>query len=522
MKLKFVLLFLSIWLASCAKQPISANTHDLLLINGTLFDGSDKAGKLLDIAITGDKITFIGDAKHAEILARETIDVSGLIVAPGFIDPHTHTIDDLSTAETSSNLNYLTQGVTTVITGNDGRGPIEIFKTLEKFKQVGIGTNAGLLAGHGTIRQNILGKENRAPDLEELKAMQTMLSKAMSEGAFGLSTGLYYVPGSYAETDEIIELTKVLKTTGGIYESHIRDESTYTVGLKAAVEEVIQIGQETTVPVHVSHIKALGVDVWDSSDDIIEMVNNARSNGIQITADQYPWSASGTGIANALIPNWAKADSTELMHQRLQDQELTKKLNSDIKENLRIRGGAKSLLITDGNPDYIGKTLEVVAQEIGMSEVETAKFIVLNGDARVASFNMQESDIENFMQQPWVMTSSDGSKGHPRKYGSFPRKYNRYVLDRKVIDLAEFIHKSSGLTADTFDLCNRGYLRADYFADLIVFNPDEFSEKATFSEPKQLSKGIVHVIVNGQAAIKNSTYTEIKNGRPLKRGNCPK
>jgi len=520
MKLKFVLIFFTIWLASCTKQPLSVNSHDLLLINGTLYDGSDQAGKLLDIAITGEKITFIGDAKLAEIFAHETIDVSGLIVAPGFIDPHTHTIDDLSTAETSSNLNYLTQGVTTVITGNDGRGPIEIASTLDKFKQVGIGTNAGLLTGHGTMRQKVLGKENRAPTSKELKAMQTQLITAMSEGSFGLSTGLYYVPGSYADTDEIIELTRVLKTTGGIYESHIRDESTYTVGLKAAIEEVIQIGRETTVPVHVSHIKALGVDVWDSSNDIIEMINIARSNGIQISADQYPWSASGTGIANALIPNWAKADSTELLHQRLQDQKLTKKLNSEIKENLRIRGGAKSLLITDGDPEYIGKTLKLVAQEIEMSEVEAAKFIVLNGDARVASFNMQESDIENFMKQPWVMTSSDGSTGHPRKYGSFPRKYDRYVSKRKVLDLAEFIHKSTGLTADTFAVCNRGYLKRGYFADLIIFNPDEFSERATFSEPRLLSKGIVHVIVNGQSAIKNSTYTEIKNGRPLRHGDC--
>ncbi len=520
MKIKLIALLSCVWLTSCATQPLSIVTHDLLITNGTLYDGTNSPGKRLDIAVTGDEITFIGDATASGILARETLDVTGLIVAPGFIDPHTHTLDDLSNTKTSSNINYLTQGVTTVITGNDGRGPVEVGKTLSIFNQVGIGTNAGLLTGHGTIRQNILGKENRAPSTEELSAMKKLLGSAMSEGSYGLSTGLYYVPGSYADTDEIIELTKTLGSTGGIYESHIRDESTYSVGLEAAVEEVIKIGRQTNVPVHVSHIKALGVDVWDRSDKIIEMINDARGNGVQITADQYPWSASGTGIANALIPNWAKADSTELLYQRLQDTKLADKLNSEIKENLRIRGGAKSLLITDGNPEYIGKTLELVAQEIEMSELETAKFIVLNGDARVASFNMQESDIENFMQQPWVMTSSDGSTGHPRKYGSFPRKYDRYVSAKKVLNLGEFIHKSTGLTADTFSICKRGYLRPGYYADIIVFNPDELSERATFSEPKLLSQGIVHVIVNGISAITDSTYTDVKNGRPLKHGDC--
>jgi N-acyl-D-aspartate/D-glutamate deacylase len=508
-------------LAACsvATEPAPIEI-DTLIIGGTVYDGSAAGGKDIDIGLKQDRIVFIGDAEITTLTPKRVLDASGLIVAPGFIDPHTHTLSDLSESETSQNINYLTQGVTTLLTGNDGGGPVKTAEALENLKANAPGTNVGVFVGHGSVRRAVMGEEARSPSDTELIEMKSLVQAAMNDGAFGLSTGLYYAPGSFADTDEIIELASALRGTGGVYDSHIRDESSYTIGLIKAVDEVIEIGREANVPVHIAHIKALGVDVWDKSDDIISMIETAQAEGIRITADQYPWAASGTRVSNALVPNWAKDGGPDAMVARLQDVALQERLITDMSENLRKRGGAEAILLTSGPEGQIGNTLSDIADDWQVPPIEAARRIVIGGDARIASFNMKFSDIEAFMTRPWVMTSSDGSKGHPRKYASFPKKYETYVKKKQVLSPADFINKSTGLTADTFGLCERGYIKTGFVADIVIFDPQSFKPKANFSNPEVLSEGVIHLFVNGGLAIDDGEPQEERFGDALKLTDC--
>lgn len=517
-----LLLATGLFLTACTtKEEEGAVELDILLIGGDVYLGNLSPPQKLDIGLKGEQIAFIGQSSKQTVDAKKTLNVEGLAVMPGFIDPHTHALNDLLDSERAINLNYLTQGVTTVLTGNDGGGPTNTAEVLAEFEAAGIGTNAGLFVGHGTIRKEVMGLAERAPDTEELSEMKALLKRAMHEGAFGFSAGLYYAPGSYAETSEIIELAKILNETGGIYESHIRDESSYSIGLIAAIEEVIEIGKEAGIPVHIAHIKALGTDVWGQSADVISIIEKARMEGLRVTADQYPWLASGTRISNALIPNWVKADSKEAMFERLQDLEIAIKIDAEIKENLRKRGGASAILITDARRSYAGQTLENVAQMWELDAINTAKKIVLEGDARIASFNMKGEDVEAFMRRPWVMTSSDGTNGHPRKYASFPEKFEIYVKDKALISVEEFIYRSSGLTAETFGLCQRGFIRDGYVADIAVLDLASFSSKADYANPTALSQGVIHLFVNGKAAILDGVAnTRDRHGHSLKMQTC--
>ncbi len=520
---KYFLLMIAWYVVlSCAPQSDAPErTVDVLISGGLVYSGAEgDRGELQDVGITADRIVFVGDADAEDVNAQVTVNAENLIVAPGFIDPHTHSLSDLLSEAERLNANYLTQGVTTVLAGNDGDGPVEIASTLNQLENNGVGTNVGLFVGHNTIRKSVIGGADRTPTQHDTERMQDVVRTAMVEGALGLSSGLYYAPGSFARTDELVALASVAAQYGGVYESHIRDESSYSVGLLAAVDEALEIGMRSSAPVHIAHIKALGVDVWGQSADVIERIEGARRAGQQVTADQYPWAASGTHISNALIPNWAKAGSLEELYARLRDPSLRPKLVMDIEENLRKRGGADALLIVVGREAWVGKTLLEVAQDRQEDPVKTAIHIVMEGDARVASFNMQESDIEAFMSQTWVATSSDGTDGHPRKFGSFPRKYHHYVVEKGTISQAEFIRRSTGLVADIFDLCKRGYIREDFIGDIVVFDPQRFAENATFSEPKRMSSGVVHLFVNGAAAISNGTLNKTLTGKPLRRAQC--
>lgn len=507
---------------ACEKtQPEQMAPVEILIKNGTVFTGDTKEqGVIADIAISAGEVVFIGDAGQARISAQQIVDASGLVVAPGFIDPHTHALDDLLSADKNQNINYLTQGVTTVFVGNDGDGPVSTVETLSALSQNKTGTNAATFIGHGSIRKAVLGGENRAPNDDELDTMRAMVRTAMEDGALGLSAGLYYAPASYAKTDELIALAEEVAKFGGVYDSHLRDESSYSIGLLAAVKEALTIGRESGAAVHIAHIKALGVDVWGQSADVIELIEDAQSDGQRVTADQYPWRASGTHVSNALIPNWAKEGSTEAFHERLRDPENKTRLEREIAENLRKRGGPEALLIVTGLGDENGMTLAKISKARGVEPIQTAIDIVLTGDARVASFNMREDDIEAFMREPWVMTSSDGTNGHPRKYASFPRKYAYYVQERNTLSLGDFIHRSTGLVAETFSLCDRGYIRKGYAADIVVFDPATFKDNADFAEPRALSNGVGHLFVNGVAAIDDGKITDAFAGKSLKRSDC--
>ncbi len=498
-----------------ALAPAASQSADILIRNGRLLDGSGSPERIADLAITGERITFIGDAKAANLTAKQTIDATGLIVAPGFIDPHTHADGDLNNATGKYNLNYLAQGVTTVVVGNDGRSPNSIAKTLQNYETNGIGTNALWLAGHGSIRGAVLGAKDVAPNAEQLDKMRALMRQAMEDGAFGMSTGLYYSPGSFAKTEEVIELAKVVAEYGGLYDTHMRDESSYTIGLLGSIEETLRIGREAKLPVHISHIKALGVDVWGQSAQAIALIEKARTSGVNVTANQYPYTASGTALTAALVPRWAEDGGNAALLKRIDDAAIRPKLMKEMEENMRRRGGANSLLLTSSK--YGGLRLDAVAKQLNKPPIETALEIIKQGGSSVASFNMNERDIEAFMKQPWVMTGSDGSGGHPRKYGTYPRKLAEYVMQRKIISLPRFIQASSAQVAETFGITERGNLKTGNFADVIIFSEKECREMATYEAPEKLAEGMRYVIVNGKLAITEGKVAKLLAGRALRK-----
>ena len=508
-------------LAWAQNQGPRNGEYDILIRNGEVFDGSGNPAQHIDIGIKGDRIVFLanaGDPKARQVgdrRARQVIDARGLVVAPGFIDPHTHTLEDLSDPKRSRNDPYLMQGVTTVITGNDCEGPVETAATIEKWRRQGIGTNAALYIGEGAVRREVMGMSDAAPTAEQLAHMRQLVARGMQQGAIGMSTGLYYAPGNYASTEEIVALAKIA-AQHGVYDTHMRDESTYNIGLLAAVQETIRIGREAGIPVHISHIKALGRDVWGKSTDVIALVNQARSEGIKVTASQYPYEASGSSITASLVPRWAEAGGNAELLKRISNPQVRRRLISEMERNLNRRGGPASLLIISGrNKQIIGKTLEQIAQQRSQPPVETALDIVKNGGAGVASFNMREDDIRNFMRQDWVMTCSDGSTGHPRKYGTFPRKLRKYVFDEHVISLPFAIRSSTSLPAETFGLKERGRLKVGYFADIVVFDPKTIRDLATYTEPEVLSTGVRYLLINGKLAVSEGRMQSLLAGRPL-------
>lgn len=487
---------------------------DYLIHSGLVFDGSNSPARKMDIAICGEKICGVSEAGQQNYKTKKRIDASGLIVSPGFIDPHTHSYDELISQSKHHNLNYLFQGVTTVVNGNDGGGPVDIEAAVDKLNPEGIGTNVAFLAGHGSIRKQVMGTAKRHASEADLKEMKALMGTAMKQGALGLSSGLYYVPGSFAATDEVIELAKIAADYNGIYDTHLRDESTFNIGFLKALDEAINIAGKANIHLHIAHIKALGVDVWGQSEQAIEKVNLARSRGISISADQYPWRASGTNIRSAVVPKWAMADSEETFMQRLKDTSLLERIKREIKENIRRRGGAAALLITASKDEkMIGSTLEQLSVQLEKSVVETVLYLVKRGRTRVASFNMHEDDISAFMQQPWVVTSSDGTNGHPRKYASFPQKYQEYVIHSGTLKLQRFIYGSTGQTAEILGLGDRGIINVGLKADILVFDPSKFRPKADFKKWDQLTEGVSHLFVNGQHAIDNGKYSGVLAGQ---------
>ncbi len=491
---------------------------DLLIRGGTVYTGS-AAPFIGDVAISGDRIRFVGP--KLPVRAKRVVDAGGMIVAPGFIDPHTHMGEDLASEDAQTRLipAFLMQGVTTAFIGNDGGGDPDVAKVLGSASAKSVGVNYAAYAGFGAIRKKVVGEVNRAPTEAELARMRELVANAMCQGALGLSTGLFYAPQSFAKTAEVVALAREAGLRGGTYDSHIRDESSYTIGLAAAIDEAIEIGRKGRLHAHISHIKALGVDVQGQAPAIIAKVEAARRAGQKVTADQYPWSASGTSLVAALIPLWAQDGGRAELLRRFDNASLAQRLRGDIAENMRKRGGPASLLITSG--DFKGRTLADAAKARQQDPIAAAIAVIRIHDPAVASFNQAEKDIIAFMRRPWVMTGSDASAGHPRVYGSFARKYAKYVATDRVLTLREFIHRSSALTADTFGLTGRGRLRPGAFADVIVFDPKRYAARATYEQPTLLASGVRTVLVNGVPAVDNGALTGKAAGRALPRTPTP-
>jgi N-acyl-D-amino-acid deacylase len=502
-------------------QAGPADSVDVLVRGGMVYDGGGGPARRVDVGIRGDRIVFVGNAAQSRPRAVRTIDATGLLVAPGFIDPHTHSFEGLPylSEERRKNAGALMQGVTTVVTGADGRGPLEVAHALAEAEQRGIGVNTYALAGFGTVRFRVMGNSSAPATPAQVDSMKALIAKAMGEGAFGVGSGLFYAPQSYASTEEVIAVLKGATPFGGVYDTHQRDESSYTIGLLNSVREAIRIGREAGLTTNLGHVKALGVDVWGYADSVLALMREARAAGHMVVADQYPWTASGTSLGASLLPRWSQAGGRDSLLLRIADSATRERILAEMRENLRRRGGDSTLLITSGAAgSHAGKTLRQVAAERRAGAVETAlELIATIGDLGVASFNMNERDIETFMRDPFVMTGSDGSGGHPRLYGTYPRKIRRYVLDKPVISMERMIQASSGQVAEVYGIPERGRIREGNFADVIVFDPATIREQATYVAPEKLSTGMRWVFVNGRVAVEDGAPTGALAGRALRK-----
>ena len=506
--------------AGCQTTGEPTGLPDLLIMNGVLHDGMGSDGRSASVLVDDGKIVRIVAIDERLPVAHQIIDARGLVVAPGFIDPHTHAGSDLAAddAMRRANLAFAFQGVTTVVVGNDGFGAADIAAQATSARANGIGTNVAYLAGFGPIREAVIGDANRAPSDAELTEMRHITRQAMCEGAWGLSAGLYYVPQNYAGTDEVVALAKEVSALGGYYDTHMRDESTYNITVEGALAETLEIGRKSSVPVHIAHIKALGPAVWGHSAKMIAMVEAAQATGQRVTADQYPWEASGTRVSNALVPRWALEGGLDALRERLRDPEQATRIREGIAQGYERRGGADRLLVTGslhGAEVAVGDTLADIAKSQSLDPVDAAIAILMDGDARVASFNMSAADIAAFAAQDWVVTGSDGSTGHPRKYGSFPKAYQDLVNGDVGMSMARFVQRSSAQTADIIGLTDRGRIAPGLAADLVIFDPDEFAPRATYQSPRELSAGVRHLIVNGESVISDGQYTGALPGQPL-------
>jgi len=504
------------WIVGCAQAP----EYDLVVTGGTLLDGTGSPGFSADIGIKDSMIASVGQIGPGA--GKRAINAKGAYVAPGFIDIHTHGDRGILNEQLKNARNYIAQGVTSLVTGNCGGGTYEVGQYFAKMQQQGAGLNIVHLVGHGTVRSAIMQDADRAPTPEELEKMKGLVDKAMREGASGMSSGLFYAPGSYAKVDEVVELARVVRKYGGIYASHIRDESDYTTGLKSSIEEAIEVGERAGVTVEISHIKALGKPVWGQAPEICRIIEAAQGRGVRVYADQYPYNASGTSLTASILARWVEADGET--RERLQDPKLLPKIKKEMAENIERRGGPDTLLISSfrAKPEWEGKNLLEISRIMGKTPVDAAIEMLLMGSAGVISFNMSEDDIEFFMKKPYVATCSDGDivefgKGipHPRNYAAFTRKIKRYVIEKRTIPMGQAIRAATGLPAEVLGFKDRGLIKQGYAADIIIFDPIMVADRATYEKPHQYSEGIHYVLVNGKLAIEEGKFTDTLAGKPL-------
>jgi N-acyl-D-aspartate/D-glutamate deacylase len=495
---------------------------DVVIRGATLFDGSGQAGKQGDLAMRGDRIVAVGNFQAAG--KPKVIDGKGLFVAPGFIDLHTHC--DLGNSLTRrtgrDNLCYLMQGVTTVVTGNCGSGPTDVAGYFKKLEANPPGTNVIHQVPHNSVRMEVMGNANRAPTARELKKMQALVDRGMKDGAWGMSTGLIYNPGTYARTDEIIALAKVAARHGGFYASHIRTEG---IAVLTAIEEALTIGREAGLPVHISHLKASGRKAWGKAADEIALIRKARAKGQAVSADQYPYVASSTSLAATVVPARFREGTRRDFQNRLADPEMGPKVRRAIQKEITERRAGKAVRIAryTKKPAWQGKTLEAIAQAEKKSLLELVLEIERNGGAQIVNFGMSEEDVQLIMRQPFVATASDGSSQvpgdtvpHPRSYGCFPRKIGRFAIQEKKISVEQALRSASGLPADILKLADRGYLKTGYYADVVVFDPKTYRDQATFDRPHQYATGVRYLFVNGKRVIDQGKFTKVRAGKALR------
>jgi len=536
------------------------HSFDLLIRNARILDGSGNPWFVADVAVKDGRIAEIGIIDPPG--AARIIDAGAKFLAPGFIDIHSHSDRGLGDMELRFNLNMVAQGITLSVVNQDGRSPWPIRDQKARYEQQGVGSNVALLVGHGAVRTRVMGSRAReAATDEDIAAMQALVEEGMRDGAYGLSTGLEYVPGRFSEPREVIEITRPVKPFGGFYISHERSEGrdpmwhvasdpTPSVDLIDAVKETITIGRETGVPVVASHLKAKGADFWGASHAATRLILEAREQGVEVYADQYPYDTSGSDGSTVLMPLWALAPPgadvggqlgegggrggrgsvKANLEARLANPEDAAKIRRDVAHEISRRGGASRVVVYDF-PDktYVEKSIEWIAKDRGVSPVDAAIWIQMNGfdrpgGARMRGYSLSEIDIEHIMRQDFTATCTDGSTvalgdgvPHARFYGTMPRKIRRYAMERGVISLPFAIRSMTSLPAQIMRLPDRGWIREGYWADLVIFD-GSIADLATFTEPHQYPVGIPFVFVNGVAVVDDGKFTKALPGRVLSPG----
>ncbi|MEQ8205454.1 MAG: D-aminoacylase [Woeseia sp.] len=521
-------------LLACSKAPTPAVAPNLdtVLTGGLVFDGDDSEPVLADIGISGDRIVAIGDLRERK--ATQRIDVGGLAVAPGFIDIHSHAVRD----DTNDGIfrwpdaeNLIRQGVTTVIGGPDGGSPLPITSTFDALAEHPASVNFGTFVGHGSVRAFIVGEDDRAPTAKELDAMRQVVATAMQDGAFGLSSGLIYAPGRFAATEEVVELAKVAADYSGIYISHMREEG---LDVLKSVAETIRIGEEARLPAQITHHKIVGAPMWGKSTETLRLVDEAVKRGVDVSIDQYPYTASSTSLT-ILFPGWSLDGGREALLQRIRDPSQHEELRKEIVNRIEVdRGGNDPANVVIANCSFDrslnGMNLSQILQsrESAVSKDAAAELLmelVVAGNCSAVFHAIDEADVRNIMRHPRTMIASDGGvEGpservpHPRNYGSFARVLGHYVREQGVLPLHTAVHKITRVPANRLGLDNRGRISAGAIADIVVFDPAAVIDRATFADPHQYAEGLQYVFVAGTAVLKDGSMTGARPGRLLRSG----
>ena len=509
---------------ACCLGWAQTGGYDIVIAGARVVDGSGTPWYYADIGIRGDTIAAVGPLGGAAAARR--IDAHGLVAAPGFIDIHSHGRRGI--AATPSAENYLREGVTTIVEGPDGSSPLPIRDFLDGIRRIPIAINFATMVGQGSIRQQVMGSVNRPATGAELERMKAIAAQAMRDGAFGLSTGLFYVPGNFTPTGEVVELAKVVGRMGGIHVSHMRDEAAHVLD---SVRETIRIGEEGGLPTQITHHKMIGQASWGESAASLRLVEEARARGVDVTIDQYPYTASSTGIS-ALLPQWALEGGQPATVERLNAPAQRARIKAEVVERLKNDRGAgdpKNVAIVNCSfdPSLAGQNLAGIARARGMepsfeNAAEIAMDLVARGGCPAIYHAIAEEDVVRIMQSPYTMIASDGEipafgvgAPHPRSYGTFARVLGVYVRERGAIRLEEAVRKMSGFPAARLALWDRGLLRPGMKADVVVFDPAAVSDRATYDKPHQYSTGFRAVMVNGRLVLDGDKVTAERPGRVL-------